>query len=122
MSAETGKVLDSFQIGSGVDAVTLDDGQVFASCRDGSLSVISEKAAKYEVGQVVKTPEGARTMGLDPTTHRIYLPTAAFAQDPENPSARTQAKPGTFKVVEVVRHHLAKCGGIFHADGLLNLD
>ena len=53
-----------------------DAGQAFASAGDGTLTVTSVKGGKWVVDQTVTTPMGARTMGLDPATHRIYLPTA----------------------------------------------
>jgi DNA-binding beta-propeller fold protein YncE len=101
MSTETGKVIDSLPIGAGVDATVVHGGRAFASCRDGSLTVAAEKSGKYEVTQVVKTPVGARTMGLDPATHKIYLPTAEFEAQPANSTTRPKAKPGTFMIVEV---------------------
>lgn len=101
LSAETGKVLDALPIGAGVDATAVDGGQAFASCRDGSLTVIHEKSGKYEVAQIVKTPVGARTMGLDPVTHKLYLPTAEFEDQPANSTSRPKAKPGSFMIVEV---------------------
>src|SRR5215470_6550871 len=42
MSTDDGKVLNDFPIGAGVDATKMDNGQAFASCRDGTLAVISE--------------------------------------------------------------------------------
>jgi hypothetical protein len=102
MSSEDGKVLADLPIGAGVDATAFDAGRAFASCRDGSLIVVGEKSGKFEVEQVVKTPAGARTMGLDATTHRIYLPTAEFeAAQPGAAQQRPKVKPGTFMIVEV---------------------
>jgi DNA-binding beta-propeller fold protein YncE len=98
MSTQDGKVEASLPIGAGVDATAAHQGQAFASCRDGSLVVAGEKAGKMEVVQVVKTPAGARTMGLDPVTHRIYLPTAEL-EDPS--AARPKAKPDSFMIVVV---------------------
>ena len=63
-------------IGSGVDATQVFGYESFASCRDGSLTVIGEKAGKFEFEQTVKTANGARTMGLDAETRKIFLPTA----------------------------------------------
>jgi DNA-binding beta-propeller fold protein YncE len=101
MSADTGKVLSDLPIGTGVDATKVDAGQAFASCRDGSLAVASETSpGKFEIVQTAKTPQGARTMGIDPTTHRIYLPTAEFET---GSSGKPAAKPGTFMIV-VVAH------------------
>ena len=96
MNAENGKVEASLPIGAGVDATKIIDGKAFASCRDGSLTVASEKAGKFDVEQVVKTPEGARTMGVDETSHLIYLPTAEL--EPAT-TGRPKAKPGTFMIV-----------------------
>ena len=101
MSTETGKVEAAVPIGSGNDAARFDRGQAFASCRDGSLTVISEKAGHFEVEQTVKTVEGARTMGLDRSTQEIFLPTAEML--PAAPGHRPQPKPGTFEIV-VVSH------------------
>lgn len=101
MSTETGKVVDSLPIGAGVDATAVDGRQAFASCRDGSLTAVAEKAGKCEVSQVLETPAGARTMGVDPATHKIYLPTAEFESQPANSTSRPKTKPGTFMIVEV---------------------
>ena len=98
MSTRDGKVESSLPIGAVVDATAFDAGQAFASCFDGSLVVAGEKDGKLEVAQVVKTPRGARTMGLDPTTHQTYLPTAELV---ESGGARPTPKPGTFMIVVV---------------------
>jgi DNA-binding beta-propeller fold protein YncE len=104
MSSEDGKVLGSVPIGAGVDATGVDGGHAFASCRDGSLTVAGEKGGKYEVEQTVKTPEGARTMGVDHETHKLYLPTAEFeAPAAGAANARPKMKPDTFMIVEVGR-------------------
>lgn len=101
ISTETGKVLGSVPIGAGVDATQFDQGQAFASCRDGSLTVAGEQGGKFAVEQVVKTPAGARTMGLDALTHTLYLPTAEMEAAPAG--ARPKMKPDTFMVVVVAR-------------------
>ncbi|HEX3684928.1 MAG TPA: YncE family protein [Bryobacteraceae bacterium] len=103
MSTDDGRVLASLPIGAGVDATKVDGEQAFASCRDGSLVIVNRTGANlYEVAQVVKTPQGARTMAVDTETHTIYLPTAELLP-PEKPGARAQAKPGTFMIVIVER-------------------
>jgi hypothetical protein len=105
MSTENGKVLAALPIGAGVDATKFDAGQALASCRDGSLVVAAERSGKFEVAQVVKTPLGARTMGIDTTTHKIYLPTAEFEEvAPGSASSRPKPKPGSFMIIEVGRN------------------
>ncbi|HEV2485659.1 MAG TPA: YncE family protein [Terracidiphilus sp.] len=102
MSTEDGKVLADLPIGAGVDATKFHEGHAFASCGDGTLIVAGEKAGKFEVEQTVKTPSGARTMGLDEATHTIYLPTAEFeAPAPGVASQRPKAKPDSFMIVAV---------------------
>jgi DNA-binding beta-propeller fold protein YncE len=104
MSTENGKILSALPIGAGVDATGFDSGQAFASCRDGSLAVAGESSGKFDIEQVVKTPLGARTMGIDPTTHTIYLPTAEFEEaKPGSPAGRPKPKPDSFKIVQVGR-------------------
>lgn len=98
INADNGKIEASLPIGAGVDATAFLDGLAFASCRDTTLSVIGLKANKFEVEQIVKTPEGARTLGVDAANRRIYLPTAQF--EPAT-SGRPKLKPGTFMIVVV---------------------
>jgi hypothetical protein len=63
---------------------------------------VSEKAGKFAVEQTVKTPNGARTMGVDEATGKIYLPTAEFeAPAPGAAAGRPRPKPDTFMIVEV---------------------
>jgi DNA-binding beta-propeller fold protein YncE len=100
LSANDGKVLADLPIGAGVDATKF-DGDAFASCGDGTLTVVRESApGKFEVVQTVKTPRGARTIGVDPTTHTVYLPTAEFGP-PAAGQSRPRPKPGSFMVVVV---------------------
>ncbi len=98
MDSQTGNIEAALPIGAGVDATRVDKGQAFASCRDGSLTVIGETAGRFEVQQTLKTADGARTMGLDAETNRVFLPTAQL-----EPSAggRPTIKPGTFEIVVV---------------------
>jgi hypothetical protein len=101
MSADDGKILGDIPIGAGVDATVFSGGDAFASCRDGTLAVVRETApGKFEVVQTVKTPPGARTMDIDPTTHTLYLPTAEFGP-PAQGQTRPAPKPGTFMIVVV---------------------
>jgi hypothetical protein len=102
MSTEDGKILADLPIGAGVDATKFHAGHAFASCGDGTLTVAAEKAGKFELEQVVKTPAGARTMGVDDSTGKLYLPTAELeAPAPGAPSRRPRPKPDTFMIVEV---------------------
>jgi hypothetical protein len=61
----------------------------------------SSSPGKYAVVQTVKTPVGAKTMGIDNSTHKIYLPTADFEAAKAGANGRRVAKPGTFKIIVV---------------------
>ena len=100
MDADNGKVLADFPIGAGVDATKF-AGDIFASCGDGTLTVVGEPTpGKFQVVQTVQTPRGARTMGIDPATHTLYLPTAELLPPAEG-QTRPRPKPDTFMIVVV---------------------
>jgi DNA-binding beta-propeller fold protein YncE len=100
MDTDTGKVLASVPIGGGVDADAFDPGTqyAFASCGDGTTTIAHEDGDTLTVVQTLQTERGARTMALDPSTHRIYLATAKF-QPPAEGERRPRAIPGTFKIL-----------------------
>ena len=116
LDTESGKVVGSVPIGAGVDGCAFDDATqlAFASCGDGTTTIAREEAPdKLTVLQTLKTQRGARTVALDPQTHRIYLPTAQF-QPPPSPSpgaspGRPSVMPNTLKLLvygpgESVKH------------------
>jgi YVTN family beta-propeller protein len=106
LDTNTGKVIANVPIGAGVDGCAFDDELqlAFASCGDGTTTIAKEEAPdKLSVVQTLKTERGARTMAIDPKTHRIYLPTAQFQPAP-SPSpgaspARRAIVPNTFKLL-----------------------
>ena len=101
MNEADGKVVADLPIGVGVDATKFHAGRAFASSGDGTLTVVGEKAGKFDVEQTVKTPTGARTMGIDDATGKIYLPTAEFETPSPGATGRPKAKPDSFMIVEV---------------------
>jgi DNA-binding beta-propeller fold protein YncE len=102
MSADDGKVLAELPIGAGVDATQF-DGDIFASCRDGTLAVARETSpGKFAIVQTVVTKQGAKTMALDPTTHTLYLPTAESAGGSSGNSP-PGTQPDSFMILVVQR-------------------
>ena len=100
MSADDGKMLADLPIGAGVDATQF-DGDIFASCRDGTLAVARETSpGKFAIVQTLATKQGAKTMGLDPTTHTLYLPTAESVPGSIGKS-RPAPQPGSFMIMVV---------------------
>jgi YVTN family beta-propeller protein len=106
LDTETGKVIANVPIGAGTDGCAFDDATqlAFASCGEGVVTIAHEDSPdKLSILQTLKTERGARTIALDPKTHRIYLPTAQF-QPPPSPSpgaspARPTIVPNTLKLL-----------------------
>lgn len=106
MDADSGKALQSFTITAGVDAAIYEPetGNVFVSTREGMIHIFHEDSPdKLSEVETVKTEYGAKTMGVDPKTHNLYLSTSDF--DPPLPPTEKQpnplprAKPGNFRVL-----------------------
>ncbi|MEO8429947.1 MAG: YncE family protein [Acidobacteriota bacterium] len=108
LDADSGRVVASLPIGDGVDAAGFDPatGLAFASNGEGTLTVVHEETPdRFRVVENVPTKRGARTMALDPTTHRIYLVTSDFGPPPpptaERPRPRPSIVPGSVTVLVV---------------------
>ncbi len=106
VDSETGKIIGSVPIGEHVDACSFDPATqlAFASCGEGTVTIAREESPeKAIVTQNLPTEKLARTMTLDPMTHRIYLATADLrspASPAPSPAPRHQAAiPGTFRVL-----------------------
>ncbi|MEO8127561.1 MAG: YncE family protein [Bryobacteraceae bacterium] len=106
---DSGKVVASLPIGAGADGAGFDAdlGLAFSSNGEGSLTVVHKVAGKYEVMETVKTQRSARTMAIDPKTHKIYLSAAELGPAPaptaQQPRPRPQPLPGTFGVLVIGR-------------------
>jgi len=100
LDSTSGKVLATVPIGDGVDGCAFDPqtGLAFASCGDGTTTIARADGDKLTVVQVLKTEKSARTMALDPATHKIYLPAAKF-EAPAPGQRRGKMVPGTFKIL-----------------------
>ena len=100
MDSTSGKIVASVPIGDGVDANAFDPGTklAFASCGDGTVTIAHEDGDKLTVVQTLKTEKGARTMALDPKTHKIYLASAKF-DAPAEGQRRGMMVPDSFKIL-----------------------
>ncbi|MDN3656752.1 YncE family protein [Ferruginibacter paludis] len=103
MNAENGKIITRLPIGDGCDAVGF-DGElktVYSSNGEGTLTIINELPGdKFVVKENLKTEKGARTLTVDQSTRKLYLPTAKF--QPATPKTfRPSTIPGTFKILVV---------------------
>src|SRR2546426_11242039 len=82
MDADTGKVLQTFPIGDGVDTNIFDRETclLFTATREGTLHIFHEDTPdKFSLVETIKTEFGARNMALDPKSHKLFIDTADFA-------------------------------------------
>jgi len=77
MDSTNGKVITSVPIGEGVDATVFDpvNQLIFSACgKDGVCVIVHEDDPDhYTTVQTLATAHSARTIAVDPTTHKIYL-------------------------------------------------
>ena len=106
LDADSGKIISTIPIGARNDAAKFDPGLklAFASNGDGTLAVVHEDSAdKFTLVETVKTEFGARTMAVDPKTHRLFLPSAdyepATKATKETPNLRRKMVPNSFRVL-----------------------
>src|SRR6267378_8360780 len=108
MDAASGKVINSFPIGKGVDYAGFDPGTglIFFSCGEGTLNIFHEKSADvYEDAGAVKTQPSAKTMAFDPKTKKIFVPVAEYDETPgaEGKRPTRTMKPGSFNVLVIAK-------------------
>jgi hypothetical protein len=83
----------------GFDAASSD---AFAANADGTLTVIHQDSPdQYHVVETLPTAPFARNMGLDPTTHQVFLVSAQFGPVPAGGRGRGPVLPGTFSLMVV---------------------
>jgi len=83
IDADSGQVITTLPIGDHVDATAFDPESklIFNSNGEGTITVIHQDSPdKYSVVETVKTAPRAKTMALDPKTHRLFLSTSENGQ------------------------------------------
>ena len=96
----SGKIVATVPTGAGTDGAAFDPGLklAFASNGEGSLSVVQTAGGNYKLLENVPTQRSARTMALDPRTHRVF--TVAAELTPPPPGQRWPSeKPDTFTLL-----------------------
>jgi uncharacterized protein YjiK len=106
MDADSGKVIQSFPISAVTDAAAYDPEtkMIFVSTREGNIHVFHEDSPdQYSAVDTVKSQVGAKTMGLDAKTHKLFLDTSDFGTPPAPTPERRNPQPpavlGTFRVL-----------------------
>jgi DNA-binding beta-propeller fold protein YncE len=90
------KIVTTFPIGSGADAVVFDPITkiIYSSNGEGNVTIIQqESATKYSLLQSLITQKGCRTMMIDKRTKKIYLPAAKFEE------GKRRIIPNTFEIL-----------------------
>jgi YVTN family beta-propeller protein len=101
------KVVATPAIGAGTDGAGFDPGLGLAFSSnggDGTLSIVKLVNGKYETVETVATERGARTMTVDPKSHRVYLLAAEFGPAPAaapGKKARPPILPDSFHILTV---------------------
>jgi DNA-binding beta-propeller fold protein YncE len=104
--AQAGRVVTTLPIGAGVDGAGYDPAStdVFASNADGTFTVIHQDSAdRYHVAQTIETPPFSRNMGLDPTTHRVFVAAAKFGPVPAGGRGRGPVLADSFSLLVIER-------------------
>ena len=98
LDALSGKVLKTVPIGDHTDGVAFDPSTLlaFSSNGEGNVTVVREKSpTEFEVAETVQTLPRARTICVNPGTHKLYLPTIEGGAD--------KSAKGQFTVIELAR-------------------
>jgi DNA-binding beta-propeller fold protein YncE len=106
LNSATGVVVQTIHIDGGADAARYDPGTrlAFSSNGEGTVTIAHlDDQDNLRVVQTLETARSARTMTLDPTTHRIYLSAADYAApsptDTGAAARRGRMVPGSFRVL-----------------------
>ena len=104
--ADTVKVVASVPVGGDPDGIVYDADRkrIFVANRDKTWTIVAQNGAdSYAVAQTLPIDEYAKTVGLDPKTHRIFSSTADLVWPPVVPGKKhlPDAKPGSFRLLVV---------------------
>ena len=106
MDADNGTVIATVDIGRGSDGCGFDPAKGLAYSSnggDGTVTIIGEpEPGKFKVVATVPTQATARTMTIDPKTHRLYLAAATPVPAPaQKKGGRRGNVPGSFVIIVV---------------------
>ncbi len=111
MDADKGTVIDAVDIGRGADGCVFDPAKGLAYSSnggDGTVTAVGEgDAGKFKVVATIPTQASARTIALDPETHRLYLSAASSGPAPAPVAGQPERKggrnylPGSFVIIVV---------------------
>ncbi|HEY8683383.1 MAG TPA: YncE family protein [Rhodanobacter sp.] len=102
LDADRGDLLTTLPIGDGPDAVVFDDtaAMIYSSNgKSGTITAVHEiDPDHYAVTATIATQRSARTLALDPQSHRLYLSSAKFGAT-RQANGRPSIVPDSFAVL-----------------------
>lgn len=105
--ADSGKVITTLPIGGDPDGIVFDEGKrrIYVANRDKAWTIIDQKDKDtYAVEQTLPIDEYAKTVAIDPKTHRVFSSTADLVWPPKPTNGKKwlpNAKPGSFRLLVV---------------------
>jgi phosphate transport system substrate-binding protein len=110
LDPDSGRIIQSLPIGEHADAIVYDAarGLVFAATGDGFVTVIHQDSGdRYTLLEHVKTMRGAKTLGFDPSTGKLFSATVEGvppnATSQPAPLGKVAYTPGPFVVLEIAQ-------------------
>jgi DNA-binding beta-propeller fold protein YncE len=105
LDTTSGRSLVTLPIGKGTDGAEFDPSlqNAYSANGEGTITIVHESDPEhFSVLETLPTARGARTIALDPATHRLYLPTAEFGTLPAgSKEKRPPILPDTFEVLVI---------------------
>lgn len=105
VDADTGKIVATVKVGDDPDGIAYDDAKdrIFVANRKGGWTIIDQvDKTHYAVNQTLPIDDYAKTVSIDPKSHRAFSSTAdlLWTKDASG-KPRPEAKPGTFRLMVV---------------------
>ena len=100
VDADSGCLLANPPIGDEPDGVEFDpaSGKAFSANGQGTVTVVQEADARhFDVVATIPTRPRARTIALDPVSHRLYLVTASYGPTPVPSGDGSRPRPPMLK-------------------------
>jgi len=103
LDSTNGKVVATVDAGAGIDAAAFDPGTQLAFTSNGSGGTVTiaheDSPDKLTVVQTLATERGAKTMIVDPVSHKIYLGAAKYVTSTTGGKQKSAMLPGSFRVL-----------------------
>lgn len=108
VDSDNGKIVAKLDTGDGTDGVAFDPTykRAYSSNGEGTMTIVQENSKdSFKVLDNLATVRGARTITVNPKTHKIYMSSAEYGPAPaattENPRPRPSMKPNSFTILEI---------------------